>query len=210
MKISTRDSFLDLIGEIGQNLPGNWELVPFPFPMDYNWGGRLVNHEGQYGEAIIVFSAGHVPHRGSCGKMEVQGDLPKNSKGESPYIGFGKKMPSINVSTSKTGLQIAKDIERRFLPAYTEILKSSVETVRSEDAYYSKRDAMAIQIAQLVKVDENRISDGKVGFYRSPYHVFNKTLAGAEVSDDDVKLELRLSYRDTLDILGYLINKDRG
>ena len=107
MSISTRNDFLDLIGEVGQNLPGNWELVPFP--ADYNWGGSLVNHEGQYQDATIVFSAGYVPHGGSCEKMEIRGELPKNAKGESPYIGYGKKMPAINVSTSKTGLQIAKD-----------------------------------------------------------------------------------------------------
>lgn len=204
MSISTRNDFLDLIGEVGQNLPGNWELVPFP--ADYNWGGSLVNHEGQYQDATIVFSAGYVPHGGSCEKMEIRGELPKNAKGESPYIGYGKKMPAINVSTSKTGLQIAKDIERRFLPAYTELLMKAIETVQSEDAYYNKRDAMAIQIAQIVKVDKDRISDGKVDFYRSPFHVFNETLAGAKVSDEDVELTVSLSYRDTLDVLRYLTN----
>jgi len=205
---ASRDDFLSLIGEIAQNLPGNWELVPFP--ADYHWGGRLVNHEGQYQDATIVFSAGYVPQGKSCEKMEIQGELPKNQKGESPYIGYGKKMPSINVSTSKTGTQIAKDIERRFLPAYTELLKSAVETVRSQDTYYNKRDAMAIQIAQIVKVDEDHVRDGKVDFYRSPYHIFNETLADADVSDDDVKLTVRLSYRDTLDVLKYLISRDRG
>jgi hypothetical protein len=208
MGISTRDDFLDLLAEIAQHLPGRWELVPFP--LDYNWGGRLVNHEGQFEGEIIVFSAGYVPLGKSCEKMEIWGELPKNEKGESPYIGYGKKIPSINVSTSKTGTQIAKDIERRFLPAYAELFEEAVKTVRSQDAYYSKRDAMALQIAQIVKVDEDRISDGKVDFYRSPYHVFNETLAEADVSDDDVKLTLRLSYRDTLDVLKYLTSRDRG
>jgi hypothetical protein len=208
MGIPTRDSFLDLIGQIAQDLPGEWELIPFP--VDYNWGGRLTCHAGQHDEAIIVFSAGYVLRGSSCEKMEIRGELPKNAKGESPYIGYGKKMPSINVSTSKTGTQIAKDIERRFLPAYTEILKSAVETVRSQDAYYSKRDAMALQIAQIAKVGQDQIRDGKVDFYRSPYHIFNETLAGAEVSDDDVELRLRLSYRDTLDVLEYLTSRDRG
>ena len=112
-------------------------------------------------------------------------------------------MPSINTSFSKTPEQIAKDIERRLMPEYMDVLSKALTRIVSSDSYHSKTEGFAGQIAKLVGVEAK---GNKVDFYRSMHPVLSETISRAEVHDDDVELELRLSYGMTMEVLKLLID----
>ena len=190
----SRAAFVELIAGVGEHLTGTWEIIPNP--EDWAMGARLVDPDLH---ASLYFNH----HEG---KIHVSCDLPKDAKGEIPYVEgygqFGKRMPSINTSFNKSPEQIAKDIERRLMPEYLDILMKALSRIASSDAYHSKTEGFAGQIAKLVGVEAK---GNKVDFYRSPHPVLNETISRAEVHEDDVELELRLSYGMTMEVLKFLI-----
>ena len=191
----TRTAFLDLIAGVGEHLAGIWELTPNP--EDWPMGAHLVDPK--------LHTSLYFNHHE--GKLHVSSDLPKDAKGEIPYVEgygqFGKRMPSINTSFSKTPEQIARDIERRLMPEYMDVLMKALTRIASSDAYHSKTEGFAGQIAKLVGVEAK---SNKIDFYHSQHPVFNSTISRAEVHDDDVELELRLSYGMTMEVLEFLIS----
>ena len=186
---------MELIAGVGEHLTGNWELIPNP--EEWPMGAHLVDPEAH---ANLYFNH----HEG---KIHVSADLPKDAKGEIPYVEgygqFGKRMPSINTSFNKTPEQIAKEIERRLMPEYMDILMKALSKIASSDSYHNKTEGFAEQIAKLVGVEAK---GNKVNFYRSRHPVLNETISRAEVHEDDVELELRLSYGMTMEVLEFLIN----
>ena len=191
----SRPAFVELIAGVGEHLAGNWELIPNP--EEWPMGAHLVDPEAH---ANLYFNH----HEG---KIHVSADLPKDAKGEIPYVEgygqFGKRMPSINTSFNKTPEQIAKEIERRLMPEYMDILMKALSRIASSDSYHNKTEGFAEQIAKLVGVEAK---GNKVNFYRSRHPVLNETISRAEVHEDDVELELRLSYGMTMEVLEFLIN----
>jgi len=141
----SRPAFVELIAGVGEHLAGNWEIIPNPD--DWPMGAHLVDHDLH---ADLYFNH----HEG---KIHVSSDLPKDAKGEIPYVeGYGqlgKRMPSINTSFNKSPEQIAKDIERRLMPEYMDILMKALSRIASSDAYHSKTEGFAGQIAKLVGVE---------------------------------------------------------
>ena len=186
---------MELIAGVGEHLAGNWEIIPNP--EEWPMGAHLVDPEAH---ANLYFNH----HEG---KIHVSADLPKDTKGEIPYVEgygqFGKRMPSINTSFNKTPEQIAKEIERRLMPEYMDILMKALSKIASSDSYHNKTEGFAEQIAKLVGVEAK---GNKVNFYRSRHPVLNETISRAEVHEDDVELELRLSYGMTMEVLEFLIN----
>jgi hypothetical protein len=186
---------VELIAGVGEHLAGNWEIIPNP--EEWPMGAHLVDPEAH---ANLYFNH----HEG---KIHVSTDLPKDTKGEIPYVEgygqFGKRMPSINTSFNKTPEQIAKEIERRLMPEYMDILMKALSRIASSDSYHNKTEGFAEQIAKLVGVEAK---GNKVNFYRSRHPVLNETISRAEVHEDDVELELRLSYGMTMEVLEFLIN----
>jgi hypothetical protein len=195
----SRTAFVELIAKVGEHLAGNWDLIPNP--EEWPMGAHLVDPSAS---ASLYFCH----HEG---KIHVSSDLPKNAKGETPYVSgygqLGKRMPSINVSFDKTPQQIAKNIERRLLPEYLSILEKAVKQIADSDAYYNKTENFAKEIAQVIGVEAQ---GNKVDFYRSepasrdPKKVL-KMRGEIEVHDDEVSLNLRLSYEVTKDVLEFLI-----
>ena len=187
---------MELIAGIGEHLAGNWELTPNP--EDWAMGAHLVDPD--------LHTSLYFNHHD--GKLHVSSDLPKDAKGKTPYVeGYGplgKRMPSINVSFSKTPEQIAADIERRLMPEYMDILMKALSRIASSDAYHSKTEGFAGQIAKLAGVEAK---GNKVDFYHSPHPVLNGTISRAEVYDDEVGLELRLSHEMTMEVLEFLISR---
>ena len=187
---------MELIAGVGEHLAGNWEIIPNPdeWPM----GAHLKDPELH---ASLYFNH----HEG---KIHVSTNLPTDAKGEIPYVeGYGqlgKRMPSINIAFSKTPQQIASDIERRLMPEYMSILMKALARIASSDAYHSKTEGFASEIAALVGVESK---GNKVDFYRSPHPMFKETMGRAEVHDDDVALELRLSHEMTREVLKFLIRR---
>jgi hypothetical protein len=191
----SRGAFLELIAGVGEHLAGRWDIIPNP--EEWPMGAHLVDPELH---ASLYFNHNE-------GKIHVSTVLPKDAKGEIPYVEgygqFGKRMPSINVSFDKTPEQIAKEIERRLMPEYMDVLMKALTRIASSDSYHSKTEGFAEQIAKLVGVEAK---GNKVDFYRSPHPLLNETISRAEVHDDDVELELRLSYGMTMEVLEFVIN----
>jgi hypothetical protein len=198
----SRPAFVELIADVGEHLAGNWEIIPNP--EDWPMGAHLVDHDLH---ASLYFNHHNAPGHAHEGFIHVSTDLPKDAKGEVPYVeGYGqlgKRMPSINVSFKKTPQQIANSIERRLMPEYMDILVKAMSRIASSDSYHSKTEGFAGQIAKLVGVEAN---GNKVDFYRSMHPVLSETISRAEVHDDDVELELRLSYGMTMEVLEFLIS----
>ena len=193
---------MELIAGVGEHLAGNWEIIPNP--EEWPMGAHLVDPDLH---ASLYFNHHVQPGHVHVGKIRVSADLPKDAKGEIPYVeGYGqlgKRMPAINVSFDKTPQQIAKEIERRLMPEYMDILMKALSRIASSDAYHSKTEDFAEQIAKLVGVEAK---GNKVDFYRSPHPVLNDTISRAEVHEDDVDLELHLSYGMTMKVLKILID----
>ena len=192
----SRSAFLELIAGVGEHLAGNWDIIPNP--EEWPMGAHLVDPELH---ASLYFNHNE-------GKIHVSSDLPKDAKGEIPYVEgygqYGKRMPSINTSFSKTPEQIARDIERRLMPKYMDVLMKALTKIASSDAYHSKTEGFAGQIAKLVGVEAK---GNKIDFYHSPHPVLNGTISRAEVYDDEVGLELKLSHEMTMEVLEFLISR---
>ena len=196
-----RTAFVELISEVGEHLAGSWEIIPNP--EEWPMGAHLVDSDLR---ASLYFNHHVQPGHVHVGKIRVSAELPKDAKDEIPYVEgygqFGKRMPAINVSFDKSPQQIAKDIERRLMPEYMDVLSKALTRIVSSDSYHSKTEGFAGQIAKLVGVEAK---GNKVDFYRSPHPVLNETISRAEVHEDDVELELRLSYGMTMEVLEFLI-----
>lgn len=195
-----RTNFEHLVQEVGEHLPGLWELNRNP--ADWNWGAKLTDHETC---AILHLNARGNYRSEGVTSMTVRGEVPKNARGESPYIGYGKSMTEINVAVSKSPGQIAKEIERRFMPAYMEILKGALDSIASSDTYHDKVNSVAKRIADLAGVPYETKNDGRVLFHHSSHEIL--TDSNAKVYDNDVTLELSLSHENALDVLRFLIRK---
>lgn len=58
--------------------------------------------------------------------------------------------PSITVDAEKSDEQIARDITRRFLPAYREVLAKCIERRDAHDAYIRKVNGLAAELAEIL------------------------------------------------------------
>lgn len=96
-----------------------------------DWNYLSVN--ARLGDESLHFASGSYYLRD---RIKVSGNFPKTEKGESldPYR-YGEKEHEITVSVSKSPERIAKEIERRFLPRYREVLKSILEKVHKSNQY---------------------------------------------------------------------------
>lgn len=101
------------------------------------------------------------------GKLSVSGEYPRDRSGRR----FCDKYPeSINVSETKTPEQIAKDIQRRFMPEYKVAYAGAIEAKQRNDDYHSKVNATKDLLCSIQGVtrsthDEQRlyISTGNIG-----------------------------------------------
>ena len=190
----SRDDFLGLVTKIGTILAGNWEIKPNQegWPM----GARLTDSDTR--------ASLYLNHHE--GRLRIGTDLPTDAKGEIPYVSgygqMGKRLPSITLSFDKSPYQIVKEIERRLMPVYMPILMAAVNQIASSDSYHDRTEGFAQEIARIVGV---KADGNKVDFYHSGHPIFNGTVGRAEVLDDEVCLELRLSHAVTKEVLGFLI-----
>jgi hypothetical protein len=197
MNNTDRATFINLIADIAGHLDGVWILKEYP--AEWTWGGTLTEaHSG----AILELTAGGYRNPEH---VHVRSELPKTSKGESPHVGlqYGQKMPEINVSSKKTGAQIANDIERRLLPQYLPLLDKAHTVIAQHEAFHDKTENMAAQIAKILRVPPDKKSR-VINFYNSPLPAFHENLGQATVGADEVELNLRLDYNTTLQILKLL------
>lgn len=89
------------------------------------------------------------------GKLRVYGNMPRNASGRT----FGKSAGGINVSTSKTPQQIAKDIARRFMPEYTTCYAKAVQQKHESDEYTRKKEARKDLLCTIKGVTRSTCND---------------------------------------------------
>lgn len=115
-------------------------------------GGTYVANIGEEGYcahvALVRLPFGGIVHfsrdwRGTD-KCSVSGEWPRTAKGEvqAPYFSAhsqnGPKSPDIGISISRPAETLAKDILRRFIPAYQALYAAQVERVNSANDYAAK------------------------------------------------------------------------
>jgi len=98
---------------------------------DDSW--RYVSCDIKKGEESLHFTSGSYDVKD---RIRISGNFPKTEKGEyiDPY-NYRDKRHEITVSNTKTPEQIARDIERRFLTRYRELLKTVTQRVNQSNDY---------------------------------------------------------------------------
>jgi hypothetical protein len=145
----------------------------------------------------------------SPGRLEICGNfnllaLQKDGQSTPQWFGHGIASPSITVSAARTVEQIAKDIQRRFLPAYAAAFETAAQRRNADDACRRQAASAALAIQTAVG-DFGHISD------RSDFRVYlnrnaeNSLSLGVGISGDLVKLEVGYLPQDkALAVINFL------
>jgi hypothetical protein len=199
MNFAKRAQIIALAEDVAEALPGNWDVKPFPD----DWGrigAWLTDPDTKAQLAIGESQARSKDAR--TDRLDVSTDYPKDSQGTSAY----EARPKISVSASKTGAQIAHDIERRLFPEYLPLLEKVLARYQAADNFEQRTTSIAQKIARLVHVKAEPKSQ-TVSFYKSPYLLFKETMSEAKVLDDsEVELTLRLDTATALKVLNQLVH----
>jgi hypothetical protein len=135
-------------------------------------------------------------------KFHISGNYPRNYKREYMVYSYSEKSPSINVSEKKSPEQIAKDIQRRFLPAYEELLKTVLERVESSNGAHDNRCKALQKLGEVVGVEPGKDSQGEPGLW---VHDTIPGLKSVEARyDGDIHIELELDVEKAVNVIAYL------
>lgn len=175
--------------------PG-WEYKPSPQSDEYPNHlqlGRLV-HSG-YGAEIHF---GTIYNK--LDTLHVSGNYPRDSKGT--YSAPSGPEPSIHLSWHKEPKAIAKDIERRLLPAYMERLSKVIQRNNEREAYLDAKSASGRELAtqfSFLKLadyargvigDHNRHHNGSDKVKLSNPFTMNGPRIEVECLSDNIHIEL--------------------
>lgn len=185
-----------LAEQVAEHLAGAWSVEPFP--SDWGRAGAWLR-----GEADEILSLGETQEYAKRNKnlLDVGTDYPR----EHGERGFSTKRPRISVSATKTGRQIAADVERRLLPEYRPLLQKVLSDLSSRKSHEDATESIAAKIADLVQVERSS-KQTTVSFYHSPYPIFHETMSEARVlGTNEVEISLRLSSDDAIELLKDLL-----
>lgn len=119
----------------------------------------------------------HVVHRDGYGfwfredkdRVEIHGDWPTKAGGGELFPSqYDGPTGTITVSATKTEKQVAKDIERRFLPVYLPTWQKQNERAIANRQFTAKAEENAKTLAAAVpgaKRSDNRSPDADITFY---------------------------------------------
>lgn len=187
-----------LAEQVAEALPGTWSVRPFP----EDWGRAGAHLLEERRGAILALGESQEYSNRNKSRLTVTTDYPRDHRNQ---ISSAHR-PKISVSASKTGAQIAADIERRLLPEYLPILDKELDSNRRWNEYEGKTTALAARIANVVKV-KREPRETTVSFYHSPFGIFRDSMSEAKVvGDDEVELTLRLDGDATLKLLNLIIH----
>lgn len=139
-------------------------------------------------------------------RMYVSGNWPKDATGTvqhphfSKYSDFGAESPSITFAKTKTAAQAARDIERRFLPAFLPLWEKQAATVSHWDDNRIKRKNLAHAIADIIN---GKVRGPRDEHDSTPHTVvtFKHDRGITDVQFDHDDRSLSLKVRCTLDEL---------
>jgi hypothetical protein len=112
-----------LAEQVAENLDGAWSVEVF----SSDWGRPGAWLRGEAGE-ILSFGETQEYSKRNKNLLDVGTDYPKHGD-----QGFHTNRPRISVSASKSGKQIAADIERRLLPEYRPILQKVLANLSARE-----------------------------------------------------------------------------
>jgi hypothetical protein len=155
---------------------------------DSEWGG---------GRWLIVRrpdgASFYVERAGQDAKYAVGGRYPRPEGGGSDYVPYGIARPTAAMTQSKTPVQIARDIARRFLPAYLSLYATCQARKAQDEAARADAAAVAGRLSTVLGV---RSREDRVNQPGDRHTFFLYTLPGSahgtvEVSyGGSVKIEL--------------------
>ena len=159
-------------------------------------GWQLDDREDLYGAVLSdgVRSLMFAPIWGNTERMEIRGyygDLGQ-------FLPYDKEKTEITVSMAKTPERIARDVEKRLLPAYERVLAKAMENKESYEKREAEKRSTLEAVKQAIGGDANVIQDDRVVSYR-PFHCLAKYRSGKEVV-----LELTLPLVKAVGILSLL------
>lgn len=122
---------------IAQALGGEWKRSTRFDAEDRNWRAEL---EGP-GEQRLFLSNTWA----NKGRLYIGGEFPTGAQ-----LPYKADRPSITVDASKSAQQIAKDITRRLLPPYVELLATVLKMKSDADTFETGRQKLAQDVAEVV------------------------------------------------------------
>jgi hypothetical protein len=167
-------------GELTISAPREVERQPMPAPL-----------------ASFEDAPGYYHH------LHVQCSLPKTSTGALPY--YNKSLPEANVSLMKNPLQIAKEILRRVIIPYDDVLAEVLPKVDFADASTRKEGEMMETIISILGIPKPRM-----GFASKPntldlrqpgYRKIFGHNSSLRVTDEDVVFDFRVSHARATEII---------
>ena len=130
------------------------------------------------------------------GRIYVGADWPKDAQGRevrpyfSAYSENGAAPPSITFTETKAPALAAKDIARRFLPAFLPLWDKQVKAVASSNQYLAERASLALQVANILDGEVKTAADGnsivRLGYRESGIHEVD-----FDVDNETVSIKVR-------------------
>lgn len=181
--------FKDKITEVGAILKMQ---VEFAKDEDMRWNKRAYLKKAQ--QKIGISRNGGYQN---TDKLHIFVDFPRTEKREMVHYG---ESPSINVSETKTPEQIARDIERRLLPAYLPELEKALAQVEQINSRDQKRQANTQKMADYFGVAPQNDREQTIYVYDKIKGLGYKIAA----TEDTVKFELEISPEMAIKIFDLL------
>jgi hypothetical protein len=142
----------------------------------WTWRGPLYEHTEDTHAVIRNAEGAEVTISGNGwardGRFHISaGNWPKSKKGDefSPYRhgGGGDESPRISVAATRSTKDIAREIERRFLPAYLPLYAKMVERRDATDVRQASAKTKCEELAKIVNGETRGLEagDGEVHWY---------------------------------------------
>jgi hypothetical protein len=130
---------------------------------------------------------------GYTGRIVIHGELDNELSHHVPY---GEHTPSITVAETRTPDAIAREIKRRLLPAYRELLVKVRESKARNDEYEQQRDGLRDELLTALgehgRAGQQHQRDGSINLYGLPGPVYGTVT----VSRDSAAFEIRSAPRE--------------
>lgn len=136
------------------------------------------------------------------GKLSVHGSWPKNAHGREEYPYFsqysdnGPSSPTIGFSRSKSAVLAARDIARRFLPAYLPLYAKQCKIVEGNNDTMSQAKVLAAKIASLLLGKVNQRDAEKLPTVWLGYRPHGINEVDFDTDKDQITVKLSCTYAE--------------
>ena len=151
--------------------------------------GTVFSMIGANGMSVYVVN----DYKSNGAKFIVRGEYPK-WHGEEPY--FSDTKPEIAMSQSKSIEQLALDIQRRFLPDYTELFNKMKARIATWEDHDNKECHSFLSMAVILDPSIDR----EKRFRELKSQQSDKRCARSVDADDNVKIEITHQHEELLQV----------